>query len=215
MGKVVTGLKFNPKGKKGVDVYLDGKRAFKLTNSLAMELNIGQVLTDADIKDVISRNAQEEAYRQAISLVSRRPRSEHEIRDRFRRKGILQETQDIVLVRLQEAGFINDLAFAQAWIENRETFRPRSAWALRFELRKKGVSEETIEAALEGFDDDSAAYRAALKAASRWKGTAWEEFRKRVTAYLSRRGFQYSTISPVVKRVWHETTDQKESEDLK
>ena len=86
------------------------------------------------------------------------------------------------------------------------TFRPRSAWALRYELVHKGVPEEAIELTLEGFDDELAAYKAASMAVGKMRGLSWDVFHQRLGAYLNRRGFQYSIISPVVRQVWDEMT---------
>jgi regulatory protein len=83
-------------------------------------------------------------------------------------------------------------------------------------LRQKGVSNEIIEQHLADFDDEQAAYAAARKGARRYRSSDWESFRKRLSAYLLRRGFGHSIISSVVSRVWHETNDcEAESEDMK
>jgi len=210
---VITALKLQSKNRNRLNVHLDGAYSFSLARVLADGLKVGQKLSDDHIACLKQRDAEEAAYRRALRLISRRPRSEHELGMNFNRNQVPHAVQDAVFTRLRETHLVDDWAFAEAWVENRREFRPRSAMALQYELRKKGVPQEAIEAALEDYSDEDAAYQAARKAARRWRNSNYKEFQQRVGAYLSRRGFNYTTVSPVVERVWRETTGvQDESE---
>ena len=213
MAGVITALKLQSKNRNRLNVHLDGAYSFSLARVLADGLKVGQKLSDDHIACLKQRDAEEAAYRRALRLISRRPRSEHELGMNFNRNQVPHAVQDAVFTRLRETHLVDDWAFAEAWVENRREFRPRSAMALQYELRKKGVPQEAIEAALEDYSDEDAAYQAARKAARRWRNSNYKEFQQRVGAYLSRRGFNYTTVSPVVERVWRETTGvQDESE---
>jgi regulatory protein len=202
--KVITALKLSRRNKNRVVIFVDGKKRFELMKSIARELKVGQELSEDDIGLLRQRDTEEQLFQHALRLISRRQRSEREIRERFYKKRASKETQDTVVARLHEKGLLDDRAFAEAWIENRNTFRPRSSWALQYELRNKGIDNETIRAVLEGFDDEEAAYNAAKKAARRMKDLSWDLYRQRLSAYLGRRGFKYSTINPVIERIWDE-----------
>lgn len=213
---VITSLKLSTRDRNRVDIYLDGEKDLVIMKSIAMELSVGQELSNDQIQELKKRDLEEEIYLQAIRLINRRPRSERELRDRFQQKRAQPEIQDAAIARLRGKGLVDDQAFAHAWVENRLAFRPRSAWALKYELRKKGVPEDAIQIALEDFDEEDAAYRAASKAARKMVELPWEQFNRRIAAYLRRRGFRYSTISPIVRRVWSETAGiNGESEDQK
>jgi regulatory protein len=110
-----------------------------------------------------------------------------------------------VIERLEAKDYLDDRAFAKLWVENRFEFRPRGARALRAELYKKGLASSAIETALDDFDEHEAALRAGRKAARRWQRSDEDEFRKRVSAYLARRGFDYQLIRNIVSRMWEET----------
>ncbi len=214
MAGVITALKTQSKNRDRVNVYLDGAYQFSISWALAEGLQIGVAYTDQQITELKQRDLEEVNYRRALRLISRRPRSEFELRSYFEQKHVPIEVQDIVLDRLRDVNLVDDYAFARTWVENRLSFRPRSSRKLRDELRKKGVPREAIEAALEDYDDERAAYQAAQKAARRWSDSHWDEFRHRVGAYLTRRGFVYSLISPVVARVWHETTGYEDESEV-
>jgi regulatory protein len=216
VSSTITALKMKGKRSNKVVIHLDEEPAFSLAPVLAATLRVGQTLNERQIAELKDRQALEEAYQRALSLLSRRPRSEFELRQYFKRRKIASRIADLVLRRLDERGLVDDRAFAHAWVENRTTFRPRGPWALRAELRQKGVSSEAIEDALEDFDQEAAAYKAAIKVAPRWKEFKSEDFQRRLNAYLSRRGFDYQILSRVISRVEREIDARTdESEDVK
>jgi regulatory protein len=214
MAGVITALKTQSRNRDRVNVYVDGAYRFSISWALAEGIKIGEAYSDQQITELRLRDLEEMNYRRALRLISRRPRSEFELRSSFEQKQVPIEVQENILDRLREVDLVDDCAFAHTWVENRLAFRPRSSRMLRNELRKKGVPREAIEAALEDFDDERAAYLAAQKAAQRWSDSDWDEFRHRVGSYLTRRGFFYSTISPVVASVWRETTGCEDESEV-
>lgn len=213
---VITDLRYQTKNRNRINVHLDGSYCFAVDRALADDLRIGNEISNDEIEVLKQLDIEERLYRHARRLIDRRPRAERELRNRFERDKIAHEVQQEVIRRLKDQGLIDDHAFVEAWIENRQVFRPRSARALRVELCQKGVSREIIEQHLADFDDEQAAYAAARKGARRYLSLNRETFRKRLSAYLLRRGFGHSTISSVVTRIWGETSDfEGESEDIK
>ena len=187
-----------------VNVYLDGDYAFSLQAILAAELRRGQALSDVEIEALQARDAAESAYDAALRYLSYRPRSEREIRRYLARRELDEEAITEVLARLRRQGFSDDRAFAQFWVENREAFRPRGRYALRAELRLKGVDEGTIAAALEGVDEEESARRAAQGALRRLSRQDEPTFRRRMLGHLQRRGFGYEVARRVTESLWRE-----------
>jgi regulatory protein len=200
----VTGLRLQGRSQSRVNVFVDGEFSFALARILAAELAIGQTLSDDEIARLRSRDAEESAYRKALGLIQRRPRSEWELRQAFRRQGIDEQIQESALRRLRETGVLDDLAFAKYWVDNRQAFRPRGRRALRAELRLRGVDRDAAEQAVSAVEEDEAAYQAAHNAALRLAGAPKDEFRRRLGAYLARRGFDHEVIRPAVERLWVE-----------
>lgn len=214
MAGIITALEQQVKNKERLSVFLDGKFAFGLSKKAAVELEIGQHLSEKEIASLQVRDAEEVHYERVLRLFTRRPRSEQEIRRYLERKDVGLQAQNAIIRRLYDTQLLDDRAFAQAWVENRDTFRPRSSFALKMELREKGIDAGIISEVLSDHDDERAAYKAARKAARRWQGSDHDSFRKRVGAYLARRGFRYETINPVVSQVWHETTKNGEESEV-
>jgi len=206
-------LKASSRRKGRVQVYLDGKYAFSLAGVLGARLRLGQELPDLEVEALKQDEAVEEAYQKALGLIGRRPRAERELRLRFGRSRLPSAIQDAVIDRLRDAGLVDDAGFAEAWVENRSAFRPRSARMLRYELRQRGVPRPAIEAALEGFDEDAAAVDAAEKASHRFSQLSEMDFKRRMSQYLARRGFDHATTSPVVERLWRETAETRQESE--
>ncbi|HET7726388.1 MAG TPA: regulatory protein RecX [Candidatus Limnocylindrales bacterium] len=77
-----------------------------------------------------------------------RSRSVAEVRRRLAAAGYHKPLVEAAIERLVELGFLDDDAFARAWVESRDRVRPRGEQALRRELRLKGVEPAVVDAAL-------------------------------------------------------------------
>ena len=85
----------------------------------------------------------------AAAFLAVRPRSVGETRRRLRHLGYRDELVEQVLARLVEVGYLDDEAFARAWVESRDRARPRGEAALRRELSLKGIDRAVVDVVLE------------------------------------------------------------------
>jgi regulatory protein len=200
-----------------VNIHLDGEFAFGVARIVAAWLRVGQELSEEKIEQLQLEDARERAFQQAMLFLSYRARSESEIRQNLRKHEIPEPVIETTLERLRQDGLADDNQFARAWVENRSAFRPRSRRLMAIELRQKGLNHEAVSSAVESVDDEALAYDAAQKRATRFKGLEWNEFRKKLSDFLARRGFSYSIIAPVVTHIWNEAHKDEhhyEEEDL-
>jgi regulatory protein len=84
----------------------------------------------------------------AARFLEVRPRAEAEVRRRLRDAGYRSDLVEGAIERLVALGYLDDAAFARAWVESRDRAHPRGARALRDELRRKGVAADVVEGAL-------------------------------------------------------------------
>ncbi len=202
---VITALEIQQKNKERVNVFLDNEYAFSLDLMMAASLHKGQHLSEEEIALLQDQDAVTRAVDQAVRFLAYRPRSMSEIRRNLADKQIPEAVIEAALERLSGLGYVDDEAFARFWVENRNTFKPLGARALRYELRQKGVADADISAALENIDSHEAAYRAAQTQARRYRQTSRAEFRNKLGPFLQRRGFDYDVIREVVERLITET----------
>lgn len=142
------------------------------------------------------------AGRYLLNLLSRRRRSEHELRERLAQREVPAAIAHEAIARLARAGLLDDAAFAEEWIRQRREMRGLGDEALRRELQDKGVAVDLIEDALQGGDHDEEdrcrdLVRSRLRQEHARLGDAmldagspeWAGARRRLDAYLTRRGY--------------------------
>lgn len=212
----ITAIEPQKRDPNRVNIYLDGEYAFGVARITAAWLRVGQEIDQQKIEKLQADDLRERAYQQAMLFLSYRARSEEEIRKNLRKHEMPEAIIEETLEKLRRDRLADDGQFAQMWVENRTTFRPRSKRAMTIELKQKGLQEQAIQSALEAVDDEALAYEAAVKRARRLEGLQWPDFRKKLSEFLARRGFSYSVIAPVVTKVWnqaHSPEQHYEDED--
>jgi regulatory protein len=200
----ITALEIQKRNKERVNVYLDGEYAFSLALIEAAKLRKGQPLTDAEIDALRGEDDVTRAVDYAANFLSYRPRSVAEVRRNLEKKDLSEVVIEQAIDRLQQLGYVDDVAFARYWLENRDTFKPRGPAALRYELRQKGVADDIIGEALEALDPVDAARRAGEAKARRLRGLTRDTFRNKLGSFLQRRGFRYETTRDVIHQIMDE-----------
>ena len=195
--------------RRRVNVFVDGRFTLALGAELAAERDVrpGRSITQGELSALVEAEARRSALDSALRLLSYRPRSEQELRDRLARKTFGRRVIEDTLRRLRELGYVDDAAFARFWTETRQAQRPRSRRLLAVELRWRGVAQEQAEEATAGISDEEAAYQAAsrrLSASGGLRGLEYQRFRERLGGFLTRRGFSYDVARRTIERCWEE-----------
>ncbi len=149
--------------------------------------------------------------RRAYSAAGLKKKLLERVRKKFKGAGRAREGLDeidAVMTRLHELGGLNDLRYAERWVEERSRLKPRGKQLLTQELRHKGISKEVIEQVWEGeigqaFGEDEVglAERVAQKKRDQLSGKhEGRELKNRLFRHLASRGFSYGTIGKVVER---------------
>ena len=198
----ITALSAQLKNPDRVNVFIDGTFALGLAATVAAGLRIGQDITQAELEQLDQRDEVHRVRERVLRLLARRPYSSAEISRYLRRHKIGDDIIQNVIDDLTEAKLIDDDAFAAYWVEQRETFRPRSRLALRQELSQKGIEREIVTEALSNTDEIESARRVAQRQAGRWRGLPEAEWRTKMTRYLMRQGYPYDIVNEVVTETW-------------
>lgn len=205
----ITAIRAGKGRRQRLNMFLDGKFAFSMEAEAAVKagLQIGQELSESEIEALARSDHQHRCFSAALHFLSYRPRSESEMRERLAKRGFDGDSVAATLSRLKEQGLVDDMAFAQFWKDNRESFSPRSHWLTSLELRRKGVAADVIEQVVSEIDDEESAYRVALGKTRSLSLPGYEDFRRRLGNYLKRRGFSYQVTTHTVERIWQEQGD--------
>ena len=131
----------------------------------------------------------------AVSMLARRPCSKSEISSRLIYRRFTEEVIDLVLYKLEKEELIDDTVFSEQWIRFRsgQGFGPS---LIRYELKQKGVPEDTIQELLGRMDPDTVQDNAVNIARKAWCGMkSVDDIRKKrqkVINLLVRKGFGWN-----------------------
>ncbi|MGL4831230.1 MAG: regulatory protein RecX [Propionibacteriaceae bacterium] len=136
-----------------------------------------------------------------LRALERQARTKAELATLLAKRGIPDDAAQAVLDRFCEVGLIDDAAFAQAWVADRQQRRHLSSRALRSELYRKGVDKHEIDEAVSAVSGDAeyqAAHDFAESRLARMSALDQVTIRRRLGGQLSRRGFSGAVVSRVL-----------------
>ena len=197
----ITAIRQQVKNSSRYSIFIDGKYSFSLSELAVInnEIKLGQELTTAELNKLKEESSFDKAYNRLLDLLTRRPRSEWEIRDYLKRKKEDSATIDKLVAKLSERSLLNDQAFAEAWIENRRLLKTISKRRIVQELKAKRVSDSIID---EVMGNDEVSETAVLKdlIIKKRQQTRYQDDLK-LMQYLSRQGFNYGDIKSALSEL--------------
>ncbi|HEX7090517.1 MAG TPA: RecX family transcriptional regulator [Longimicrobiales bacterium] len=187
----------------------------------AAGLHVGDAVEESALARLERADLAWRVRQAAFDLLAYRPRSLEELRRRLLRKSFPEDAVDACLADLRARGWLDDEAFAAGFVRDRIRRRPRGRRALVFELRARGVAPERAAGAVEEVfrEDGVSELDLARAAAKAWRRRAGKEAaragaactasadarrlrdRRRLHAYLMRRGFSAAVVGEVVAEI--------------
>lgn len=206
---VVTGLEASGERPGEVVVSVDGVPFATLPAELVRKLGlvVGAPFDAEGVPVASGAQGPESAklHGRALRLLASRARSASELRARLAEKGDSEQVVASVVERLAESGLVDDRAFAEQAARAHLVRRGRSDRRARDEIVRKGVAPGLAAAAVravharEGTDEAAVALRAAKKRARILAGLEPAERRRKLYAYLARRGYGPAVIRRAIE----------------
>jgi regulatory protein len=150
------------------------------------------------------------AMDRGLLLLSHRGRGRTELARRLTRIGFAAPAVDAALERLARLGYLDDAAYARQLARNRILASGQSTHRIRSELLRKGIDRETADTAIEetlsaeDVDEQAVIDRVAEKKIRSLARLDSPTRRRRLYAFLARRGFDADDIRRVVERMEEE-----------
>ncbi|WP_461022301.1 regulatory protein RecX [Thalassiella azotivora] len=138
----------------------------------------------------------------ALRQLTMASRSRAQLRQAMARKLVPDDVAEQVLDRLEEVRLVDDAAFAEGYVRYRQRERGLARRALAYELRQKGVDDETARAALDELDPDDELAAARDLVARRLRSTARldrDARIRRLAGMLARKGYPAGVAMQVVR----------------
>ena len=132
------------------------------------------------------------------------PRTRAQLADVLARRGVPDAAAEAALDRFAELGYVDDEAFAQAWVRSRHAGKGLSRRALEQELRHRGVPPDTVREAASVVDPDAeraAAHALVTKRLGSVRGLDPAARTRRLVGLLARKGYPPGMAYGVVREV--------------
>lgn len=211
----ITAIQPQQRDNARMSIFIDGQFGFGLHADIVLDhrLTTGQELSEQDITALLAEDQVKKAITAALNLISYRPRSAGELRQRLRQKDYPAEAIDRAVARMEELRYVDDESFAERWVESRQEHQPRSERMLRQELRQKGIDAETIDDTIDaaGIDEYGDALTIGAKKLRSLRGLDQQVRDRRLTGLLGRRGYSYDVIRRVIAELTGDETDSDPS----
>ncbi len=203
----ITALEPDPRREGAVRILVDGKLFCTVheTGAVGGELVVGAEWDERRAESAGRAADEEAAWRAVLRALERRAHATSELTRRLVQKGHPPAAAEYAIARAQELGLLDDAAFARQFVESRSA-RGRGPARLRRDLAALGVARAHIDAAVgaQWAEPDAALSLAAdlaRKRARQLSDLPPETRRRRLLAYLGRRGFTGYRVAELVTRV--------------
>jgi regulatory protein len=205
---LVTAISASVRAAGRFDLCVDQKPVARLSIQSIEKLRLRVGLeVDATLAAAIAEEATvSRTYDRAMMMLAARGRASGELRRLLVGKGEEAGVVGIVIDRLTDAGFLDDDAFARQFARSKSA-TGTSKRRIEQELARKGVERQVAAAAVvetfaeENVDESAAIDRAAEKKLRTLARVDDLTKRRRLYAYLARRGFDPDAINGVMSRL--------------
>lgn len=178
------------------NIYVDGKYSFSLDELQLVQngLHSGLEISETQLEQLKSESDFGKNYIRAVDLISRRLRSEREIRDYAFRKQWTKSNTERVIERLKARGYLDDRRFAELFFNSRHQSGRYSLKRIRLDLVKKGIGSDIINDLCRANGDSAALLKLINKRINKY------DDENKLIAYLARNGFRYDDIKAALDR---------------
>jgi regulatory protein len=204
------------------EVQVDGKGLATLSLDAIERLQLAVGRSVAGLEERIAREAaQLKVFDRALNMLAFRARSSAELARSLVRKGEEKPHVDWAVARLQEQGLLDDSAFAQSFTRAKVLGAKQSRRRVQQDLARRGVSRAVTDAAIdtvfmeEGIDQRAIVEEAARKKLRGLRALDPTVRRRRLYAFLARRGYDADDIRAAMEAVGSALrgTDEEEALD--
>lgn len=214
----ITKIEPEQKNPRRRNLYADGKFLVGVSTETLVKFGIrtGDEIGKEKLRALQATEELQSAKTVAVRFLSRRQRTEKEIRDKLREKEFGDEEIRQTIEHLKSLRYLDDEKFARDYIRHQLALRPKGKLLLTQNLLRAGVKKETIDAALSDTFQETSQEAAAREAAQKFlkklstARDAPHKAKQKLAAFLTRRGFTWEVVAPVLKTLLGEKAHDEE-----
>ncbi|MBA3926935.1 recombination regulator RecX [Listeria sp. FSL L7-1582] len=190
----ITSISQQQKNKERYNIFVAGKYLFSVDEVVLTKYQLfkDRELTDEELAEIQEEDAIRRGLNKAIQYLAHRVRSEKEIRTHLTKAEMEPDEISLVIKRLAEMKYINDLEFAHLYVRTQVNTTSKGPRQIERELVTKGITREYIEEALVDFKDDTQlenAVKLAAKIVNRSRKSAKRQLQQKLITELIQKGY--------------------------
>lgn len=208
MQRIITQLVASKRKPDRVNIYVNGEFLLQVHCDLVAQYHLtkGKEITN-ELLTLLNDDKRIMYLKQrAIGFVSFKPRTEFQVRERFKKMECTHEEIDWCIEFLYEFGYLNDELYAAMYVRDILLRKSVSPTKIIYELKKRGVREEYYtKAIMNEFPHDELELIAKKAAEKKLRSVAYRPLDKQknsVRDYLLRQGFSFDLIKRVLTQIF-------------
>lgn len=207
---IITKITTQKKSTDRYNIFLDHgngeEYAFSVDEDVLIKFNLkkGMELDDFAIMEIHYQDEIRKAYNSAIQYLSRRMRSETEVRNFLKEKESPEPVIQEVIHKLYEYQFLNDEEYARAFVRTQMNTTDKGIELIRRELKEKGIKGDLLEAALKEYPLTNQIEKAKelwKKAMQKYSKESDRVMKQKAEQNFIRKGYSYAVIAIAMEEV--------------
>lgn len=208
---LVTAIEQQKKDPSRYSVFIDGVFSFGLilADIQYFKIEEGKEISQETYDYIMDTIVYIKAQEVALRYIGYQMRIGYEVERKLKQEDFSEEIVARVMEFCTKYHYIDDLAYAKAYIKQRQRLNPKGKYVLQGELKQKGVKDSLIQIALEEaeemdiLNEAEAAYHILTKKVRNLDNID-EKQKKRLWGFLQRRGYSYDIIKEAWQKLWEE-----------
>jgi regulatory protein len=156
------------------------------------------------------------AFDVAMDYLSYRDRTEQEMAAYLEKKKYTAKEIAACMADLKNYGYVDDQAYIVRICEENQLYKHFGKSRLRWELKRKGVSEQSLHILEDCISEDDEMKNAAAAfeiASDKYRTDGYAKRKQKIAAWMQRRGFGFETIRPLLAQINREEDPESDEEN--
>lgn len=200
------------------NIYLNDEYSFSVDEATLIKFGLtkGKVLDSFEIDEIKYEDEIAKAFNASLHFLSFQMRSEHEVKKKLLDKGFGESVVLEAIQKLHKLGFLNDETYSKALLETKKRTQKKGPYAIKEDLRKKGIDKDLQEKVVSTFTYDEQkqlAKELAEKTVKLNSKKTPSQIKQKIQETLIRKGYSFSIVEDVLSEIKLEK-EEDEWQDL-
>lgn len=213
--------KIKKKANGKYELYISDGRKVSLYDEVILKYRIllKKEIEEDKLEQWTTESAQLEYYQKALKNLSRKNRSEKEIRTFFSKNGVEQSLQDLYIEKLKSLGYLKENQYLESYIHDRLCLTLEGPLKITKDLEEEGFTKDAIDAILSTVSNEEWRKRISLfiekQLKKQIKGSSFN-LKNKLLESLFRLGYSKEMSTPFIENITfdHSSNLEKEYEKL-